>query len=209
MHDYLPFYGTNDKELFAIERYAMDYDGLVIKYLDDHLPYGRVLDIGAGNGYTANQLCKNRNITCLEPSDGLPDFSLGVNWVKATAETMPFHAQYFDGAYSTWAYFLPGVKKEKGLSAALKAIRKGGKLIVIDNAGNDEFCGLTDKAIATDKDFYINNGFTFDVLSTTFTFKTIEDAQKLMVFYFGADAMKTKIKLSYQYSVIAYLKTVE
>jgi hypothetical protein len=44
----IPFYGADDPAMFAIERAAMDRDGLVVRALDELLPPGRVLDVGAG-----------------------------------------------------------------------------------------------------------------------------------------------------------------
>lgn len=110
MKDYLHFYGSDDLSLFQIERAAMDRQGLVVDYLHKTLPAGKIADIGAGTGFTAAKLLQNRTITCIEPSETLPNWDLPVTWVKATAETLPFHVGYFDAVYSTWAYFLPGIQ---------------------------------------------------------------------------------------------------
>lgn len=51
----IPFYGSTDREMFAIERAAMDRPGKVIAALDELLPpAGRVVDIGASDGFTAD-----------------------------------------------------------------------------------------------------------------------------------------------------------
>ena len=52
----IPFYGADEPELFAIERRAMDRDGLVIDALHELLPPGLVLDVGAGDGFTADDV---------------------------------------------------------------------------------------------------------------------------------------------------------
>jgi hypothetical protein len=57
--------------MFAIERAAMDRDGLVVRALDELLPRGRVLDVGAGDGFTAERLGANRRIVALEPNVGM------------------------------------------------------------------------------------------------------------------------------------------
>ena len=44
----IPFYGAENWDLFEIERAAMDRPGKVIRYLDEVLPDGDVLDIGTG-----------------------------------------------------------------------------------------------------------------------------------------------------------------
>ena len=205
MEDYIPFYGTDYPELFEIERKAMDRDGKVISNLNYMLPKGRVLDIGAGNGFTANRLVQeDRHITCLEPSPTLPNFKLDVSWVKATAESMPFHDGYFHGAYATWAYFLPGVDKQKGLEEAKRVVCRGGSIIIVDNLGKDEFTSFAKKNIVTDGQFYKDNGFESQIVETSFRFDTLEEAEKLMTAFFGKEAMAGNLKLEYQFKVVIY-----
>lgn len=68
------FYGAKHPSLFEIERRCMDRDGLVIQYLDRELPEGFVLDVGAGNGFTAIRLCSSsRTVVALEPDRGMVD----------------------------------------------------------------------------------------------------------------------------------------
>lgn len=45
----IPFYGEENPLMFEIERRCMDRAGNVIALLDENLPNGMVLDIGAGN----------------------------------------------------------------------------------------------------------------------------------------------------------------
>ncbi|PLX16263.1 MAG: hypothetical protein C0601_10645 [Candidatus Muiribacterium halophilum] len=202
--DYIHFYGSDHKDLFEIERKAMDRDALVIKRLDELLPNGRVVDIGAGNGYTASRLTKDRIMTCVEPSTTMPNFDLPVNWVWGTAEKMPFHDNYFDAAYSTWAYFLPGVDKTKGLAEVKRVVKKDGLIIVVDNAGEDEFCSFADSCISSDKEFYEKNGFSSEMIKTSFRFDSLKESKALMWTFFGKEKMKDNIKLEYEYKVIIY-----
>lgn len=208
MQDYIHFYGSDRPSLFAIERKAMDHDGHVIRRLDQLLPQGKVLDIGAGNGFTAAKLATNRHMTCVEPSDTMPDFAQPVHWVRATAETLPFHDNVFDAAYSTWAYFLPGVDITKGLAEAERVVRPGGSIHIVDNAGDDEFSSFTDKPYISDQALYKTLGFESEIIETSFHFDTLEEAQDLMEAFFGKDAMKGKHKLTYQYRVVMYTKTI-
>ena len=78
MHDYIHFYGTDNPELFEIERRSMDRKEKVIQYLEKQLPRGRIADIGAGDGFTAKRLLQDRNLICIEPSDTLPNFAAPV-----------------------------------------------------------------------------------------------------------------------------------
>jgi len=208
MKDYIHFYGTDDSELFALERQAMDRQGKVIAFLDRTLPRGRIMDIGAGNGYTASYLLSNRNIVCVEPSETLPDFTKPLTWVKATAETLPFHHGYFDAAYATWAYFLPGVDKSIGLRVATNCIRQGGQLIIVDNAGEDEFTSFANDPITSDFAWYADNGFDAHFIDTSFEFDCLDDAERLMSTFFGRETMRGQIRQSYTFRVVAYVKEI-
>ncbi|PKK88452.1 MAG: hypothetical protein CVV64_18815 [Candidatus Wallbacteria bacterium HGW-Wallbacteria-1] len=210
MKDYIHFYGSDFSELFAIERSAMDRQGKVIDFLNSNLPSGRILDIGAGNGFTASRLLgPDRQVICVEPSDTMPDFSLPLTWVQATAETLPFHQGYFDAAYSTWAYFLAGVNKEPGLKQASRVVRPGGRLIIVDNAGEDEFSSFASDNIVSDSQWYLDRGFECHIIETAFDFKTLQDAEKLMTAFFGEESMAGNVRLSYQYRVAAYVKSLD
>lgn len=53
----IPFYGVDNREMFEIEREAMDRPGKVVEALNAILPdEGVVLDIGAGDGFTGQRL---------------------------------------------------------------------------------------------------------------------------------------------------------
>jgi len=138
----------------------------------------------------------------------MPDFSLPLTWVQATAETLPFHRGFFDAAYSTWAYFLAGVDKEPGLKRACEVIRPGGKLIIVDNAGDDEFSSFARQEIVSEAQWYLDRGFERHIIETAFDFATLEDAEKLMTAFFGIEAMSGNIRLSYGYRVAAYVKSL-
>jgi len=186
----------------------MDRQGKVIAYLDETLPPGCILDIGAGNGYTAFHLLSNRNIVCLEPSETLPDFTKPLTWVKATVESLPFHRGYFDAAYATWAYFLPGVDKSTGLRMVTNCIRQCGQLIIVENAGEDEFTSFANNPIASDFAWYAENEFDKHFIDTSFEFDCLDDAERLMGFFFGRETMRGQIKQSYSFRVVAYVKEI-
>ena len=53
----IPFYGVDNREMFEIEREAMDRPGKVVEALNAILPgEGVILDIGAGDGFTGHRL---------------------------------------------------------------------------------------------------------------------------------------------------------
>lgn len=65
----IPFYGVDNREMFEIEREAMDRPGKVVEALNAILPdEGVVLDIGAGDGFTGQRLATpGRTIVGIEP----------------------------------------------------------------------------------------------------------------------------------------------
>jgi len=207
MNDVIPFYGTQDRKMFAIERSSMDRQGKVIDFLNKHLPPGLILDVGAGDGYTAKRI-KNADVICLEPSAGMVNFSNNRLWAKGSAESIPFHDNYFDAVYATWAYFLPGIDKSKGLGEVKRVVKEGGTIIIVDNAGNDEICSLASNLIAEGPEFYLENGFSAYYIDTSFEFESIDDALTLMKMYFGDRITKENIKLEYEYKVVAYIKNM-
>ena len=106
----IPFYGATDPELFAIERASMDRAGKVIRFLDETLPEsGLVLDVGAGDGFTAEALTTpSRTVVALEPSAGMIRAERPLRWCRGKAQALPFADASFEGAYATWAYFFLG-----------------------------------------------------------------------------------------------------
>jgi SAM-dependent methyltransferase len=181
----IPFYGADDPAMFAIERGAMDRDGLVLRALDGLLPGGRVLDVGAGDGFTAERLGARRRVVALEPSAGMIG-SRPVAWVRGEAEHLPFADDSFDGAYATWAYFFsrdwdptPGIRQLD------RVVRAGGLLAIVDNLGGDAFAAMTDADISADPRWWAAEGFDTRVIETAFRFDDLEDARRLLGFFFG------------------------
>lgn len=183
----LPFYGATEPELFAIERAAMDRPQAVVAALDDALPDGIVLDIGAGSGHTASRLqTTDRSVVALEPAAGMIDTAASVPWVRGDAEHLPFADDTIDAVYATWAYFFsrdfdPG----PGLREARRVVRPGGVVAVVDNLGSDEFCALASSDISADPAFWERLGFDLDVIDTVFDFDHLDDARRLLSRFFG------------------------
>lgn len=188
----IPFYGATDPGLFAIERAAMDRAGLVTTALDGLLAEGRCLDIGAGDGTTAGCLAGDRQVTALEPAAEMIDVSArGLDWVIGDAEALPFADGSFDGVYSTWAYFFPGYQMidiDRGLMEVQRVLRPGGVFAMVDNLGDDEFTSLSGDpaSICTDIDWWLDRGFTCQVVNSHFEFESLTDARRLLGAFFGA-----------------------
>lgn len=187
----IPFYGSDDPEMFAIERRAMDASGRVIERLDQVLPGGVVLDIGSGNGFTAERLSTPaRTVVAAEPAAGMVDRSKRLPWVRSIAQQLPFRDGAFDAIYSTWAYFFPDFMDiSEGLTEARRVTAPGGLVVVVDNAGDDEFSAMASRpghsAISTWHDL----GFDTEIIDTAFEFETLEEAERLLAFYFGGSVL--------------------
>lgn len=184
----IPFYGTGDPEMFAIERRAMDRPGLVIGALARRLPAsGRVLDIGAGDGHTAMGLMTaNLHIVALEPARPMMRLDRPLAWVQGDAEHLPFSPASFDAAYATWAYFFSrNWDPSPGIGELHRVVRPGGPLLIVDNLGGDEFTALASSDITADAGSWQAQGFECEEIETRFEFESLQEARKLLGFYFG------------------------
>lgn len=185
----LPFYGESNPRLFAIERAAMDPAGLVLAALDGVLPRdGLVLDVGAGDGFTALRL--DRDVVALEPASGMRRPGNGLRWVGGDAAHLPFTGDSFAAAYSTWAYFFtgPGWDPTPGVDELRRVVRGGGPLVIVDNLGGDEFTAPMPASAVADVEQWASLGFDCEVIDTTFELQSKDDARELLGMYFGDDA---------------------
>jgi SAM-dependent methyltransferase len=202
----IPFYGANDPAMFAIERRCMDRDGIVIRRIDALLPDGLVLDVGAGDGFTAQRLTRpGRTVIAMEPAFGMIRRDRELPWIRGAAPDLPVADRSMAGAYATWAYFFagpPGV--DAGLDALDRAIQDGGPIVIADNAGEDEFLNLAPNstAFASDQAWWRARGFSVEIVPTVFRFDNLAEAQTLLGFYFGERGRaNTKLELSYNVAI--------
>ena len=203
----IPFYGGENPDLFEIERRCMDREGKVIEYLNENLPVGKVLDVGAGNGFTAQKLNRdNRIVIAMEPDEKMVDQKKDLMWANGVAQDIPFHSNTFDAVYSTWAFFFDGIVDiDEGLREVERVSKTAGKIIIVDNYGHDEFCSFTTNDITSSVEDWVKRGYDYHVIETAFIFDSIEEARKLLTFYFGASGAKVN-KTKIEYKVVAYMK---
>ncbi len=193
-HSAIPFYGASNRRLFSIERGAMDRQGAITRHLDSALPQGRVLDIGAGDGFTAERLGGGgREVIAVEPAAGMVEPSRKLPWIRGIAQRLPFREGSFMGAYSTFAYVFPSVGcGAEGLAEVERVLQTGCSFHFVDSAGDDEFCALANpddvnggEDISSPLTWWHERGFESTIISTSFRFETIDEARTLLGFFFG------------------------
>lgn len=200
----IPFYGAEDRRLFDIERAAMDRPGRVVAALDESLPRnGVVLDVGAGDGFTAERLGTNeRRVIALEPAAGMRSPTRPLWWLGGEAEHLPLRDGSVNAAYSTWAYFFSrNWDPTPGLAELDRVVRPGGLIAIVDNLGDDEFTALASDPIGltADPEFWKEQGFECAVIETTFEFNSPTDADELLTLYFGeSPEHKARLTLTYR-----------
>jgi len=183
----IPFYGVEQPGLFAIERQAMDRAGLVLAALDRILPAtGTVLDVGAGDGFTASRLQSvTRRLVCLEPAMS-QSAATSLTWIRGAAPDVALQTNSVVAAYSTWAYFFPEfLDISAGLNDLNRVVKPGGPIVLVDNAGDDAFCAMAPQPIATAPSTWEALGFEVEVIETAFEFDSLADAERLLTFFFG------------------------
>ena len=205
----IPFYGGENRRMFGIERRAMDRDGVVVRFLDDVLPCGHVLDVGAGDGHTAEFLTRDgRIVMAMEPDGRMIDRSRDLIWARGVAQALPFHGATFDAAYATWAFFLSGTSGAdalRGVRELDRVVADGGVIVLVDNAGGDEFAALSDRPIADDGSRWTGMGFERHFLETSFRFDSLEEARELIGFYFGGEVATGLTSVEIGFRVAAFV----
>ncbi len=191
--------------MFAIERTAMDRPGKVIEHLDTAMPGGRLLDVGAGDGFTAGRLTRaGRMIFGLEPAAEMMNHDRNLIYTRGSAESLPFSDNAFDGAYATWAYFFPRFFDiSRGLAEIRRVVRPGGPIVIVDNYGDDEFSRWLGHTWGVDRLFWEGVGFQVSEIETVFEFSRQQEAEKLMSFFAGRTLTAVPRVIEYRVAVMS------
>jgi demethylmenaquinone methyltransferase/2-methoxy-6-polyprenyl-1,4-benzoquinol methylase len=98
----------------------------------DHLPDGRILDLGAGTG-AANEILGLRRIVALDPSPEMLSLNDAVSRVVGIGESLPFENSAFDAVLSAYVFRnLDSV--DATLEEIHRVLRIGGRAGIVDLA---------------------------------------------------------------------------
>ncbi|MFA9429443.1 GNAT family N-acetyltransferase [Egicoccus sp. AB-alg2] len=163
------FHGANGSEPYAFRR-RMDRPGRVLDRLDALLPRdATVLDVGAGDGATAVRLAeRGRQVVAMEARAAPTERRhRDVTWLRGRTGALPFADGSLDGAYAAWAYFRPSVlDPSRGLAELHRVVRRGGPIVLVGNAGDDDFTGPGTAGRGEPLGWFADRGFAVDVIDT-------------------------------------------
>ena len=96
----------------------------------DHLPTGRLLDLGGGTG-AANEIFERFEVVALDPSPQMLSLNNEQNRVVAVGESLPFGDGTFDAVFS--AYVVRNLDSlEVTLGEIHRILRPGGRAAIVD-----------------------------------------------------------------------------
>nr|MBO2499517.1 methyltransferase domain-containing protein [Acidimicrobiia bacterium] len=96
----------------------------------DHLPPGRVLDLGSGTG-AALEIFGDREVIALDPVVEMLRLSPIRHRVAAVGEQLPFRDETFDGVFSAYV-FRNLTSVPRTLEEIHRVLRPGGRAVVVD-----------------------------------------------------------------------------
>jgi len=128
-----------DPALYEIENQALDPRGLVLDAMRKAAPWdGRtLLDLGCGSGFwLPGYAAEAAEVIGVEPDPGLLPLArrrdARVRVLAGSAEHIPLLDASVDVVHARFAYFFPP-RCDAGLAEALRVLRPGGALVVVDN----------------------------------------------------------------------------
>jgi len=126
-------------DLYDLENQAIDPDGTLLDAMRDIASWaGRsMLDLGCGTGYWLDGYADEAaEVTGVEPDPDLRDRARSrhpdARVLAGSAEHLPLPDNSVEVVHARFAYFFPP-GCDAGLAEALRVLRPGGRLVVVDN----------------------------------------------------------------------------
>lgn len=195
----------NWPRVYEIENRAQDVDGRIFSALDRivALDGATVVDVGCGTGFHLPLFASRAaHVIGVEPHDGLragarrrTDESARVEVVAGHAEALPLADASVDVVHARTAYFF-GSGCGAGISEAMRVLRPGGTLAVVDLDASASPYGDWMRADLPHYDyraveaFFDAQGFSLERVDTRWQFERRADLIAVLGIEFGARVAK-------------------
>jgi SAM-dependent methyltransferase len=209
-------------EIYEIENRAVDPDRVIEAAIGELVAearagllgapagWGRVLDVGCGNGFHLPRLAEvAEHVTGVEPRASLAAMAMhrvrhlsNVTIRQGVAQELPLPNGAVDLAHARWAYFFgPGC--EPGLAELARVVRPGGLAVVLDHDSTRSELGrwftdglIVDKVprdVAAYERFWIRHGFALRQLDVRWRFENAEDLAAVLRIEFPCQTVERAV----------------
>lgn len=219
---------AGDPALYEVENQAIDHEGTLWQALQQtaELSGRTVVDLGCGSGFWLTRYAEAAgSVIGVEPDPGLLELArrrvqreeLGnAEVLYGSAEHLPLEDASVDVVHARFAYFFPTPTNDclPGLREALRVLKPGGALVVIDNdQTHGEFAELlrgSDAAQAYQgaggfiRDWWAAQGATTREVMSSWSFESTADRDAVLRLEFPAEVAEAHVASRADQSSVGY-----
>lgn len=208
---------AGDPGLYEIENQAIDHEGTLWRALQETagLSGRTVLDLGCGSGFWLTRYAGAAgSVIGVEPDPGLLELArqrvqreemANIEVLHGSAEHLPLEDASVDVVHARFAYFFPTPSNDclSGLIEALRVLKPGGTLVVIDNDQvNGEFAELLRASVPAQhsqgtgdyiRNWWAGQGATTREVMSSWSFETTADRDAVLRLEFPAEVADAHI----------------